>query len=356
MNPEIRIEEGAAVWNFDWPKAYPDTQARGVLKQQIDDFKVDEIPLGPFTGEGEHVVLHIKKQGVNTHWVGNLIAEAYGVKEQDVSYAGKKDRHGVTTQWFSVYLPKAQAAKVEEILAPDYFAAKSENDEVIEILSQGRHSKKLRRGDLLGNRFTITLRDVQGDRTLIEANLERIKQQGVPNYFGAQRFGHGGGNMDHALAMLTGKVQVRNRNKKGMYLSAARSYLFNQVIGERIQRGLWHQALEGDLDSQGQPTQLSEQASAPLWGRGRLSSTAKTLELEQQMAEPLAELCEGMEHAGLNQERRVIVCVAEGLRWQWSTDGCLTLSFALAAGQYATSVIDEIMLVTEADRWVAQAD
>ena len=206
------------MWNFDWPKAYPETNAHGILKRNPEDFQVDEIPLVSPCGEGEHIYLHIKKREVNTHWVARLLSETFGVKEHDVSYAGQKDRYAVTTQWFSIYAPK-----IEMVLESRPFP-----EEDIEILVQTRHSKKLRRGDLIGNRFNIVLRDIKtsadsvefqvgdpaGLQQAIENNLQKIKLNGVPNYFGLQRFGRGGGNMDQALAMLTGQRREKNRQKK----------------------------------------------------------------------------------------------------------------------------------------------
>ena len=342
------------MWNFDWPKAYPETHAQGMLKLKPEDFQVDEIPLMIPAGEGEHIYLHIKKREVNTHWVARLLAEKFGVKENDVSYAGQKDRYAVTTQWFSIYAPKIEIA-LETRPFPD---------EDIEILTQTRHSKKLRRGDLVGNRFNIVLRDlkfaeaesVEGSpvatlKAAIEQNLEAIKKNGVPNYFGLHRFGRGGGNMDQALAMLTGQRREKNRQKKSMYLSAARSYIFNQVLAARIEQGLWGKSLAGDIDVAAKETQNANQATAPMWGRGRLNSQTDTLALEQTISEPLQDLCNGMEHAGLNQERREIVSSIENMQWQWLDNDDLNISFALASGHYATSVLQEFISVTEPDRF-----
>ena len=342
------------MWNFDWPKAYPETHAQGILKRNPEDFQVDEIPLMMPAGEGEHIYLHIKKREVNTHWVARLLSEKFGVKENDVSYAGQKDRYAVTTQWFSIYAPKIDIT----------LEARPFPDEDIEILTQTRHTKKLRRGDLVGNRFNIVLRDIKsaeaetaGDtpsetlKAAIEKNLAAIKQNGVPNYFGLQRFGRGGGNMDQALAMLTGQRREKNRQKKSMYLSAARSYIFNQVLAARIEQGLWGKSLAGDIDVAAKETQNANQATAPMWGRGRLNSQTDTLALEQTISEPLQDLCNGMEHAGLNQERREIVSSIENMQWQWLDNDDLSISFALASGHYATSVLQEFISVTEPDRF-----
>lgn len=342
------------MWNFDWPKAYPETNAKGILKLNPEDFQVDEIPLMMPAGEGEHIYLHIKKREVNTHWVARLLSEKFGVKENDVSYAGQKDRYAVTTQWFSIYAPKIDIT----------LEARPFPDEDIEILAQTRHTKKLRRGDLVGNRFNIVLRDIKsaeaetvGDtpietlKAAIEKNLAAIKQNGVPNYFGLQRFGRGGGNMDQALAMLTGQRREKNRQKKSMYLSAARSYIFNQVVGARIEKGLWGKSLAGDVDVAGNDTTTAEKATAPMWGRGRLTSKEQTLQLEKDISGPHHELCDGMEHAGLNQERRELVSNTENMQWQWLSNNELNINFALASGHYATSVLQEFIQVEEPDRF-----
>ena len=342
------------MWNFDWPKAYPETNAKGILKLNPEDFQVDEIPLMIPAGEGEHIYLHIKKREVNTHWVARLLSEKFGVKENDVSYAGQKDRYAVTTQWFSIYAPKVEMA----------LEARPFPDEDIEILTQTRHSKKLRRGDLVGNRFNIVLRDLKSEEAIesqeasietlkaaIENNLQAIKKNGVPNYFGLQRFGRGGGNMDQALAMLTGQRREKNRQKKSMYLSAARSYIFNEVVAARIAQGLWGKSLTGDVDVKGNETQIAEYATAPMWGRGRLTSKDETLQLEKTISGPHHELCDGMEHAGLNQERRDIVSNIENMQWQWLENNDLNISFALASGHYATSVLQEFIAVEEPDRF-----
>lgn len=323
----------------DWPQAYPATGAHALLKQHNEDFRVEEIPQALPCGEGEHVWLHIEKNGANTAWIAKKLAALAGVKEMDVGYAGLKDRHAITRQWFSIYLPRVQE--------PDFSVL---NDAEMTVLSQSRHSKKLRRGDLLGNRFTLLLRQFEGDKAAVEANLERIKALGVPNYFGEQRFGHDGGNIEAGRAMLAGEIRVRNPGKKSIYLSAVRSLLFNDVLAERIRRGLWGKTLAGEVaDELGQPT-------GPLWGRGRLNSTDEVLALETEVAGRFPELCDGLEHAGLKQERRALSALPEQLRWQWqqgqdnpeSVD--LMLTFSLPVGYYATSVLREITKTEEPER------
>jgi len=331
-----------------WPKAYPASGASATLKRLNEDFTVTELPLQLPCGEGEHIWLDIEKNGANTAFVAQQLAEAVGVQARDVGYAGLKDRHAITRQWFSIYFPKGgmqgDMPDLAQLQHPEF-----------KVLGQSRHVKKLRPGDLQGNRFRIVLRDVTGDpdaMKAIEANLQAIASQGVPSYFGAQRFGFDGGNVEQGRAMLAREIRVRNPKKKGIYLSAVRSFVFNEVLAQRIQQGLWGQTLPGDvMDEAGRPT-------GPLWGRGRVSTTDQAQALENGVAERHATLCDGMEHAGLDQERRALVAHPADLSWAWQTTDHradhqadqLVLTFSLPAGCYATSVLNEILRTTEPER------
>ncbi len=316
-----------------WPNAYPASGASATLKLLNEDFIVTELPLQLPSGEGEHIWLDIEKNGSNTAFVAQQLAEAAGVGDRDVGYAGLKDRYAITRQWFSIYLPKGETPDLTQIQHPEF-----------KVLSQSRHVKKLRPGDLQGNRFRIVLRDVTGDRDAIEANLKAVAAHGVPNYFGAQRFGHDGGNVEQGRAMLAREIRVRNPKKKGIYLSAVRSFVFNEVLALRIQQGLWGKTLPGDvMDEAGQPT-------GPLWGRGRVSTTDQAQALENGVAARHAVLCDGMEHAGLDQERRSLVASPADMSWEWPQADQLVLAFSLPAGNYATSVLNEILRTTEPER------
>ncbi len=316
-----------------WPRAYAASGASATLKQLNEDFVVTELPQQLPSGEGEHLWLEVEKNGANTAFVAEQLAEAAGVPVRDVGYAGLKDRHAITRQWFSIYWPKGETPELTALRHPAF-----------RVLRQSRHVRKLRPGDLLGNRFRIVLRDVSGDRTAVEANLRAVASQGAPNYFGAQRFGHDGGNVEQGRALLAREIRVRDPKRKGLYLSAVRSFVFNEVLALRIQQGLWGQALPGDvMDEAGRPT-------GPLWGRGRVTTTDAAQALEDAVAERHASLCHGLEHAGLDQARRALVASPVDLSWQWPQADQLVLSFALPAGAYATSVLNEILRATEPDR------
>jgi tRNA pseudouridine13 synthase len=325
-----------------WPNAYPASGASATLKRLNEDFIVTELPLQLPSGEGEHIWLDVEKNGANTAFVAQRLAEAAGVQEGDVGYAGLKDRYAITRQWFSIYLPngkgKGETPDLTALVHPEF-----------KVLGQSRHVKKLRPGDLQGNAFRIVLRDVTGDRDAIEANLKAVASQGVPNYFGAQRFGHDGGNVEQGRAMLAREIRVRNPKKKGLYLSAVRSFVFNEVLALRIRQGLWGKVLPGDvMDEAGRPT-------GPLWGRGRVSTTDEAQALENGVGERHATLCDGMEHAGLEQERRALVASPSGLSWEWPQADQLVLAFSLPAGNYATAVLNEVLHTMEPDRGAENA-
>lgn len=258
----------------------------GVIRTQPSDFQVDEKFAFEATGEGEHALLHIKKEDTNTDWLSRQIAQLAGVRKVDVSYAGLKDRNAVTTQWFSVWLP----GKPD----PDWSLLNSEN---VQILKTIRHNRKLRRGSLRGNQFTLIVRDVEGDVSDLEQRINTIKQDGVPNYFGDQRFGIEGRNLEKAKIMFGGKRE-KDRFKRSIYLSAARSAMFNDLLSQRVAMNKWANALPGDvmlLDNSHSyflAEDIDEKIiqrlkehdihpSGPLWGRGELLSKGEVTKIEK---------------------------------------------------------------------------
>lgn len=318
----------------------------GVIRQLAEDFIVDELASVEFTGEGEHVCLHIRKRGLNTEDIARQLAQLAGVKRLDVSYAGLKDRHALTTQWFSVYLPG--------VADPDWRSLESADVQILEVI---RNARKLRRGTLTGNRFQITVRDVDVDASVLNARLQDIAEQGVPNYFGEQRFGRGGSNLERALEMFAGR-RVK-REQRSHYLSAARSMLFNKVLSQRVSDGSWNQLLDGEIcmrtGSRGffatesidaelrQRLQVQEiHPSGPLWGKGELPSKLQAYDVERMALEGLADWCTGLEKAGLKMERRSLRLLPEGLQWEYA-DKTLVLTFSLPAGCFATAVLREIV-------------
>jgi len=333
----------------DLPRAYGATAAAGVIRAAPEDFQVDEIiPMEP-DGAGEHCLLQIEKRNSNTDWVAGLLARHAGVPRRDVSYAGMKDRNAVTRQWFSVRL----AGRAE----PDWRDLESAD---LRLLQIARHGRKLRTGALLGNRFRLRVTGLQADRHWLQQRLQRIRQRGVPNYFGEQRFGHRGANLQQARRMLEGGGRRIGRHKQGIYLSAARSLLFNRVLASRIGVATWDQPEPGDwmalagsrsgfkLDGPADETilrrcrEMDIQPTGPLWGLGEPLVSDGVLQLESACLAPCRLWCEGLERHGLKQERRPLRVPAGDLSWEIG-EGEMTLSFSLPKGSYATALLRELI-------------
>ena len=341
------------------PRAHGAPVLRARMRQAPEDFVVDEVDAFEASGAGEHLLLSVEKRSLNTAFVARRIAQWAGVAESAVGYAGLKDRHALTRQRFTVQLPGREPPPLDTLAFED-----AASGEALRVLDARRHARKLPRGALAGNRFVLTLRAVAGDRAHIEARLRAIEGQGLPNYFGEQRFGHGGGNLGRALAMFSGR-RVR-REERGILLSAARSELFNRVLARRVEDGSWQQGLEGEvwmLDGSRSvfgpeplDAALAERLAAfdihptaPLWGEGELRSQgrARALELAALEDEIACRLRQGLEAARLAQERRATRLRPQALQWDWPGDDVLRLSFGLPPGAYATSVLAELGEVTQ---------
>lgn len=332
--------------SMEWKPAHGGPVGHCLFKSELDDFFVDEeLPFEPDGEGGEHLYVHIEKHGENTDWVAGELARHAGIKRQAVSYAGRKDRQAVTRQWFCVTLP-GMADPVWTGLPPS-----------IKVLKQARHLRKLRTGTLKSNFFRITLREVEADKGQLESLLKTISEKGVPNYYGAQRFGFGGRNLNKALAMFQGKFRA-NRNKRSVYISAARSWLFNEILSERVGQGNWDQYIAGDVigfydsnslilepeaDIQQRIDTGDVSPTAALWGRGRLSVREQVQALEEQVAHKSPEICDGLENVGLNQERRVTCLLPREMNWHWQDEKTLVLEFRLPKGCFATSVLKELI-------------
>jgi len=329
------------------PYAYGSPPLHGVLRRAPEDFQVDEDLGFVPSGEGEHVLVYVRKRGMNTADVARLLARHAGVPPREVSYAGLKDRHAVTSQWFSVSLP----GKTE----PDWSQI---NDANLTVIATARHRRKLRRGALTGNRFTLVVRELRGDLTSLPERLRRVAAEGVPNYFGEQRFGRE--NIARARRMLAGTLRVRDRFERGMYLSALRSQLFNEVLARRVENDTWSRPLRGDVMMlEGSRSFFVAETvdevllrrvadhdihpSGPLWGRGELHSRHDVRAVEESALAAFDDDCVALAGEGLEMERRPLRLVPHGLQWETMGEAALQVSFALSAGAYATVVMRELL-------------
>ncbi|MGR5177592.1 tRNA pseudouridine(13) synthase TruD [Vibrio parahaemolyticus] len=312
---------------------YGQPQAKAKFKAANEDFVVKEVLGYEFTGEGEHLMLRVRKSGENTSFVANEIAKVCGVKSKDVGWAGLKDRHAVTEQWLSVHLPKKNL--------PD-FAAFHAQYPSIEVLETTWHNKKLRPGDLAGNQFEVRLTDIS-DMGDLERRLELVKQGGVPNYFGQQRFGRDGGNVEEARRWGRDNVRTRNQNKRSLYLSAARSWIFNHIVSKRIEAQSFDTELAGDIvDDRGVIT-------AALVGDNDLPTQQDALELEQSIVDQEPELMLLIRGNRMRHDRRQVVLKPESLTTH-SEENTVTLSFFLDSGSFATSILRELAIIEEVER------
>ncbi len=332
-------------YNLQFPRYHGAPPASGTIRSQPEDFQVDELLGFQPGGEGEHVYLQIRKRGENTLWLVKQLARFAGVRPMDIGYAGLKDRNALTSQWFSVWLP----GNVE----PDW---QQLSGNTVEVLQAVRHHRKLKRGGHAGNRFHLRIRQL-GASAELDVRLQALLERGVPNYFGEQRFGHHGGNLDQAEALFRGRIRVRDRQRRGLYLSAARSYLFNLVVAERVRRQGFDRYLNGDrlmidgttnlatVDDASEIEQrlqrLELHPTGPLCGRGRTLLEADSLALEAAILAPFAHWTEGLERAGLSSERRAVRVRLAALSWRFEQADVLALQFDLPPGTYATSVLRE---------------
>lgn len=374
------IDFAAVTNSADLPQPMTPPIKQALYKAKPEDFVVNERLEVDFTGEGEHLWLHIKKSGINTAYLAKLLSEWADIPLRDVGYSGLKDRLALTTQWFSLRLPKKQ--KPDSDFAP----VDIKEHETVKIIAEHWHNKKLNRGTHNANQFVITLRDIEfakdqtlGDKSSVEQHLQTISKTGVPNYFGPQRFGFGGNNIREALNLFarplksTSSAKKKNKRKSAvreqnsMELSAARSLIFNQILAARVQDGSWNTGLNGEvfnLNGSGSifasehmdETLQARLASgdihptAVMWGAGNDKVAGDAAELESTVVQQdalLAALATGLEQREVKAQRRALRLPVEDLSWRWADeqDGeqTLVLSFKLTTGSFATSVLASVV-------------
>jgi tRNA pseudouridine13 synthase len=337
---------------LDLPFAFAGPPARGAIRVTPEDFVVEEITGITPTGAGEHAWLWIRKRNANTQWVAQRLAALAGVRAVAVGYAGLKDRRALTSQAFTVHLPGRPD--------PDWSALEGAEIEVLEVT---RHQRKLQRGALRGNRFRLRVCDLDGDPALLAQRLGQTAERGVPNYFGPQRFGHGGGNLAAAAALLQGAV-LADRFQRGMAISAARAFLFNAVLAGRVAAGTWDVALPGDVvqldgrrplfrvepddgEIDARVRALAVHPTGPLPGRpGRALEPGPAVQtLEEAWLAPHGAWVDGLARLGVEAERRALRLRVRDLGWVVSGD-TLDLAFELPAGGFATTVLRECVAVS----------
>lgn len=317
-----------------------------------EDFRVEEIPLFPASGKGDHTYLHVEKIRRSTEEVARELARASGVRPRDVGYAGRKDRFAVTTQWFSV-----------PGLSPE--TARAFSLEGVRVLAAVRHEHKLRVGQLAGNRFALVLRDLPvAEISRAAARLELFAAHGFPNRFGHQRFGRDGENAELGRRILAGEVSVRDRRRARFLVSALQSAVFNDVlatrrdVGGRLEAGdvaVVHESgglfiVEDPDAEQPRADRLEISATGPIFGNRVLTPTGAPGERESKAlaawgVEPGARLPRGLRLRGARRSLRAWPRDAES----GHVAGALHLRFVLPAGSYASVLVEELLMTEPGD-------
>ena len=318
-----------------------------LLKAECADFVVKEQLGYDMSGDGEFVAVKVRKTDCNTLFVGEQLAKFAGISARNMSYAGLKDRKAVTEQWFSLQMPGQPT--------PDFSQFSLEGVEILEVT---RHQRKIRIGSLQGNHFEILLRNAE-ETDELKVRLDFLAKNGFPNYFTEQRFGRDGNNLTQALRWANGEINVKDRNKRSFYLSAARSEIFNLILAKRIELGLAQQVLNGDIlqlngshswfvvDESEDLAQLQQRLAqqdvlltAPLISEEEKSA----VDFENEIFAQHQALFALMRQERMKAARRPILMQPQQFQWQFEPNG-LRLQFDLPAGSYATALIRELVNV-----------
>ena len=336
---------------YEWSRMHGEPLGTANFKSELRDFVVEETLRFELSGEGAHHFLYIEKQNINTDIVVQKLIRFAEVKPTDVGYAGKKDRFAITRQWFSVQLPLLREIDWSEF-----------NDDEVKVLEVTRHDKKLRIGAVKSNHFDIRLRDLNVSQEDFKKRLDNIIEEGFPNYFGEQRFGNHGANLTRGIDLLIKNKKLKNRNLQGLLFSAVRSYLYNHVVSERINKGLSAKLLQGDFVmlsgsekgfvvediSAEQPRFIENDIllTGPLAG-SRPQPMHEALSFEAECLSEYQVLIEKLANKRFNEERRALKCFPQNVTSEWHNETEVSLSFDLLKGAFATSMLRELVTLVE---------
>ena len=330
-----------------YPLAFGKPECEGIIKNEAKDFFVKEILPFQLTGKGDHLYLLIRKTNISTQEVCKLLSSFSGLEMKNISYSGLKDKRAICEQWISL----------KTDIDDDWDNFRNEN---LEILQTVRNQKKLRRGTHKSNRFEIRVSTLQGDIEGLLKKIERVRQSGVPNYFGPQRLGFNNDNVRKAIELFKHKNKHIDKFRYGIYLSAGRSYVFNMVLAKRVECKNWNKYLAGDLMSldgtrsffisSAQDPDIPARLAAndihptgPLWGQGDPKTREEAINLEKEIANKNQILCDGLAASGLKQERRATRLKVGNFQYEVENPNTILLKFELISGAFATSVLRELV-------------
>jgi len=318
-------------WSLTRLRAWGEPVGHGLIRSEPADFFVDEVLGWQPEGDGEHLLVRLEKTGDNTDYVAGGLARLAGCRRTDVGYCGRKDRHAVTRQWFSIRRPDSSgdSALIEAIEAR------------WPVLEWARHSRKLRAGDHQANRFAIRVRQAQVDYEMLNARWAQLVEQGCPNGFGNQRFGFDGGNLDRAAALTAKQLKhPRKRAQAGIYLSAARAWLFNQWLDQRVAAGDWLTLQPGDPHSS---------PSGPLFGDDACGADEPLAEREMAFAQAYPQFMDLFRATRMRPDRRALALKPVNCALTVG-NAEFTLAFDVPVGGFATALLHELLDVEDSSR------
>jgi tRNA pseudouridine13 synthase len=323
----------------------------GRIKVEPEDFEVEEIAAYTPSGTGEFLYLWIEKRDLGAEYFGRQVAQRLGLAPGEVGAAGLKDRRAVTRQWISV--PAQAEARLGQLEGPD-----------MRVLEVSRHTNKLRPGHLHGNRFRILIREHDPSAgTSLSKILEQLRLQGLPNFYGAQRFGRQQETLQTGMALLRGEKPARPLRSpfvRKLALSAVQSALFNHYLGGRLADGLLRQVLSGDVMAKYPfggmfvaEDMLREQerfdrreivSAGPIFGRKTFPAKDEAARREAAVLAAAGFTPQSFAGFGklLQGTRRHNLVYLDDLRAEIGSEG-VRLLFSLPAGSYATVLLREVM-------------
>ncbi len=310
-------------WSLQWPRAWGNACGTGSIRVRPEDFQVSELLGWAPSGSGEHLLVFLEKRGDNTDYVARRLAEMVGCRSMDVGFCGRKDRHALTQQWFSLPCPAAAERSFLEQLSQHW-----------RLVAVDRDQRKLRPGQHQANRFRIRVHELSADVDTLGQRFEEVVEKGCPNYFGPQRFGHGGANLQSALELNPEKLNNRKaRASAGILLSAARALMFNDWLGRRVEAGDWLSVSPGDP---------RPEPSGPLFGDDASGASGVLAEKELEFAAQYSHFMTLLRQTRMQAARRALVLKPLNCSLEWAT-GAVRFGFDLPVGSFATSVLNELL-------------
>jgi tRNA pseudouridine13 synthase len=318
------------------------------LRACPEDFRVDEVALYPAAGHGAHTFVRVEKRGLTTEQVARALARAAGVRPRDVGYAGRKDRDAVARQWLSV--PGLAPERALALEAPG-----------LRVLEATPHPHKLRTGQLRANRFEIVVRELDAEEVAAApARLEALAARGMPNRFGAQRFGREGRNAERGRELLAGGARPRDARDARFLLSALQAEVFNTVLAERpvppdvLEEGdvAWVHASGACFlveDAQAEAPRAARfeiSASGPLFGTRLLVAQgrpgAREREVFARLGVPPPEDFRAPRGLRARGARRPLRVRPEEARCEPEGPSAVRLAFTLPPGSFATVLVETL--------------